>query len=359
MPDHAGVAGHQGQVGHLLRVEPRGAQRQRGQAVHRTGVEGPDDLVRGQFAGGQRGALALDQRGVRGGQAAHGLGGVVDQDVERALLRDPLGEGHGLGGVAQVDADDLQAVQPVRGVVHRLEAADGVLGETGGDRGVRAVAQQPERDVHADLGAAAGEQRALAGEVGAGVAAGPVLGGAVLAELVVEVVDLGVALLADVAGAGPLEYPGDGALLGARGGQQALGLVVDALGGPGGGGLGDRLVVGGLGSAALLAAALLDRAVDVRGGPADRDRVGVVDVQLVEFLQYVEAERQPFGVDTGAVRGRRHLVRGRRTVLCHRHRRCRSLVTVAALREATAVEQRILFSARRGSKPAGVRDGTP
>ncbi len=60
---------------------------------------------------------------------------------------------------------------------------------------LRAVPQQPERDVHADLGTAAGEQRPLAGEVGAGVAAGAVLGGAALAELVVEVVDLDVPLL--------------------------------------------------------------------------------------------------------------------------------------------------------------------
>ena len=50
------------------------------------------------------------------------------------------------------------------------EAAHRVVREAGGDRRVGAVAQQPQRDVHADLRAPAGEQRAPAGEVGAGVA---------------------------------------------------------------------------------------------------------------------------------------------------------------------------------------------
>ena len=104
-------------------------------------------------------------------RAAHRLGGVVDEDVERALRGDGVGERDDLGGVAQVDADDAQPVDPVGAVLHRLEAADRVVGEARGDRRVGAVAQQPQRDVHADLRAAAGEQRAAAGEVGAGVAA--------------------------------------------------------------------------------------------------------------------------------------------------------------------------------------------
>lgn len=288
------------------------------------------------------GALALDERGVGGGQPAHGLGGVVDQDVQRTLLRDLVGERDDLAGVAQVDADDLQAVDPVRGVVHRLEAADGVLREARGDRGVGAVAQQPQRDVHADLGAAAGEQRPLAAEVGAGLAAGPVLVGALRAELVVEVVDLDVAGLADVAGAGALEYARDPPLLDAGGGQDALGLVVDALGGAGGGGLGDRLVMGGLGGPALLAAALLDRAVDVRGGPAHLDRVRVVHVDLVELLEHAQADGQPLRVDARPVR---HLVRGPGAVLCHRHRRCRSRFASRGAPFASAVERGILRSA--------------
>ena len=47
------------------------------------------------------------------GRAAHGLRGVVDQDVERALRGDLVGERDDLRRVAQVDADDAQAVQPV------------------------------------------------------------------------------------------------------------------------------------------------------------------------------------------------------------------------------------------------------
>src|SRR5262249_45932223 len=143
------------------------------------------------------------------------------------------GQRHHLGRVAQVDADDLQPVDPLVTVGLGLEPADRVVRETRGDRGVGAVTQQPQCDVHADLGAATGEEGALAGEVGAGVATGPVLRGALLAELVVEVVHLDVALLADVAGARALEYPGDLARLRDRRRQDALGLVVDALRGAG------------------------------------------------------------------------------------------------------------------------------
>lgn len=324
VPFDAGVARDQGEVGDLLRVEPAHADGQRRQAVDRTGVERADDVVGGELAGRQRGALPLDQRCVRAGQAAHGLRRIVDQDVERTGLGHLVGERHGLARVAQVESDDLQAVHPVRRVVHRLEAADGVLGEAGGDRRVGAVAQQPQRDVHADLGPAAGEQRALAGEVGAGLALGAVVAGARLAELVVEVVDLDVPRLADVAGARALEYPGDPAGLGDRGRQDALGLVVDALGGARRGGLGDGLVVGGLGGAALLAAALLDRAVEARGGAAYGDGVGVVDVELVQLVEHAEAEGQPVGVDARPVAV---VVPGHVVVFGHRHGRCRSLIT--------------------------------
>ncbi len=341
VPGDARVARDEREVGDLLRVQAAGAYGQRGDAVDGAGVEGADDVVGGQLTGGQRGALALDQGRVGGGQTAHGLRRVVDQDVQGPGLGDPLGQGHGLRRVAQVDADDLQPVHPVRRVVHGLEPADGVLGEARGDGRVGAVTQQPQRDVHADLGTAAGEQRALAGQVGSGVALGAVQAGAVRTELVVEVVDLDVAGLACVAGAGALEYARDPARLGDRRRQDALGLVVDALGGTGRGGLGDRLVVGGLGGPALLAAALLDRAVDAGRGPAHRDGVGVVDLQRVEFLEHAEADGQALGVDAGAVLD---LVHGRRAVLCHRHRAAASLVTRAALRLAPAFERGILRS---------------
>ena len=177
-----------------------------GQAAGERRRVGVADVIEGDHSGHSRdefrwrGALGLDERGVRAGRASHRLGRVVDQDVQRALRGDRVRQRDDLGRVPQVDADHLEPVQPVGAVGHRGEATHGVVGEAGGDRGVRAVAQQPQRDVHADLGAAAGEQGRAAAEVGAGVALGPVEGGAVGAELVVERIDLGVVVLAHVAG---------------------------------------------------------------------------------------------------------------------------------------------------------------
>ena len=97
--------------------ERRGQQR----GVGAAGLAERDDL--GLAAGRQRRALAVDEVRVGARGAAHGLGGVVDQDVERALLGDRVGERDDLAGVAQVDADDAQAVDPVRAVLHPAEAA--------------------------------------------------------------------------------------------------------------------------------------------------------------------------------------------------------------------------------------------
>ncbi len=132
------------------------------------------------------------------GRAPHGLRRVVDQDVERSLGGHLVGQRHHLARIAQVDPHHAQPVQPVRAVLHRAEAAHRVVREARGDRRVRAVAQQPQRDVHADLRAPAGQQRAAAGQVGPGVAARVVERRAGGTELVVEGVDLAVALLADV-----------------------------------------------------------------------------------------------------------------------------------------------------------------
>ena len=147
-----------------------------------------------------RSAIGFDQRRVRTGRSPHRLRGVVDQDVQRPLCGDLVGQGHHLGRVTKIDADHPQPIQPVGTVVHRREAAHGVIGESGGDGGVRTVAQQPERDVHTDLRPPTGEQGGAAGEVGPGIAFGPVQSGAVRAELVVERVDHDVMVLADVAG---------------------------------------------------------------------------------------------------------------------------------------------------------------
>ena len=120
---------------------------------------------------------AARQRRLRGrgqvrvglGRPPHGLRRVVDQDVERALGGDLVGEGDHLSGIAQVEADDAQAIDPVRAVVHRGEAPDRVVREARRDRRVGAVAKQPQRDVHPDLGPAAGEQRAPSAQIGARV----------------------------------------------------------------------------------------------------------------------------------------------------------------------------------------------
>ena len=175
-PLRRGRARRERQVGERLRrrrpvragavAQPRRVVRRQARAARRS------DL--GQRARRQgRGLGGGEQRvGLRG--AAHGLGGVVDEDVQRALRRDAVGERDDLTWVAQVDPDDAQAIQPVGAVGHRREAAGGVARKARGDRRVGAVAQQPQRDVHADLRPPAGEQRAPAGEVGAGVAAGAV-----------------------------------------------------------------------------------------------------------------------------------------------------------------------------------------
>jgi hypothetical protein len=116
-------------------------------------------------AGRQRRGLRRGEQRVRLGRPAHGLGGVVDEDVQRPLRADRVGERHDLGGVTQVDADDAQPIQPVGAVAHRRKAPRRVTREARRDRRVRAVAQQPQRDVHPDLRAAAGEQRPPAREI--------------------------------------------------------------------------------------------------------------------------------------------------------------------------------------------------
>ena len=155
----------------------------------------------GQRAVGQGSELAVDERLVRARGATHGLRCIVDQDVERALSRDGLGEADDLCGVAEVDSDDAQAVQPVCRIGQAREAANGIPRKAGRDGGVGAIPQQSQRDIHADLGATAGEQGALATEIGARVSLSVIERRATRAELVIERVDSGVRLLADITGA--------------------------------------------------------------------------------------------------------------------------------------------------------------
>ena len=241
------------------------------------GVPERHDL--GQGTVGQWRIFGFDQGGVGAAGATHGLRCVVDENVERTLSRDRIGERDHLGRVTQIDTDDAQAVQPILGVVHCREAANGIARKPGGDGGMGAVAQQPQGDIHADFGTAAGEQCALAGEVGASVTLGVTGEGAARAELVVERVDHGVLLLADIAGARNEQLTG-GRRAGTQGKLGTPGLVVDAGGRAGGGGSDDAAIGVGDDRAFLDATHHLDRLEHLCGGLAHRDEVGAIRVDV-------------------------------------------------------------------------------
>ena len=213
------------------------------------------------------------------GRPPHGLRRVVDQDVERALGGDLVGERDHLSGIAQVEADDAQAIDPVRAVVHRGEAPDRVVREARRDRRVGAVAEQPQRDVHPDLGPAAGEQRAPSAQIGVRVPTFVVARRTRRTQLVVERVDFVIALLADVTRAGAKERSRP--LAGGAGGElQALGLVVDAAGRTRRGRGRDRVVVLADHRASLGPALLLDDLEQPGDRAPHRDGVGVLGRKL-------------------------------------------------------------------------------
>jgi hypothetical protein len=246
----------------------------------------------------QGGGLGADELRVGARRASYGLRRVVDEYVQRALGRDLVGQRHHLLRVTQVDADDAQPVQPVGAVRHGGEPSYGVVGEARGDGGVGTVAEEAERDVHADLGAAAGEQGTPVGEVGAGLAPGPVELRAGGAQLVVEGVHLLVALLADVAGAGAVQDTGDGGGR-ARAERQAAGLVVDPVGRGRGGGGGDGRVGGQLLHVPVTAPAHLHRLEQPGRRPSYDEGVGMVDRQVVELGEHLESGRQLRRIDAG------------------------------------------------------------
>ena len=105
------------------------------------------------------------------------------------------------GRVPQVDAVDVYPVAPLGEAVLGLVAPRGVLGEARGADDGAARAQQQDRGLEADLEPGAGEQRHAAGEVRLGVALAVVEVPTGDAQLVVEVVHLGVGGAAGVAGA--------------------------------------------------------------------------------------------------------------------------------------------------------------
>ena len=62
----------------------------------------------------QRREFGLGQRCIGTGRAAHRLGGVVDQDVQRSGGGHRIGKADHLGRVTKIDANDAESMQPVR-----------------------------------------------------------------------------------------------------------------------------------------------------------------------------------------------------------------------------------------------------
>ena len=100
--------------------------------------------------------------------------------------------------MAQIEPEHLEAVAPLLEVGFARVPGRGVARESRGDDQLRTGSQQLDPGLVADLDATAGEQRDAAREVGGLGALGVVELGARRAQLVVEVMDLGVLLLADV-----------------------------------------------------------------------------------------------------------------------------------------------------------------
>ena len=246
--------------------------------------------------------LGLGQRRVGAGGSAHSLGGIVDQDVQRPGLGDGVGQTDHLCRIAQVDAHHPQPVQPVARIGQAGEPPHGIAGKPCGDRRVGAVAKQAQSDVHADLGPAAGEQGAPAGEIGAGLAFGMTQQRAVRTQLVVERVDVGVVLFADVAGTRSQQSAR--ARCRRRGGQRdPAGFVIDSVGSTGRG-RGDNRAVGvGDRRPPLQSSGLLHRLEHVGGRMPHGDEIGMALVEEVQLGQDGQCHLQPFGVDAARSRG--------------------------------------------------------
>ena len=133
------------------------------------------------------------------GRPAHGLAGVVDDEVEPVPRREQVrAERLDARRVAQVEPEDLEPVAPVAEVRLARVPGRGVAREARRDDQLRPCPQQLDPRLVADLHAAAGEQRHAAAQVGRLGALAEVEVAARHAELVVERVQLDVVLLADV-----------------------------------------------------------------------------------------------------------------------------------------------------------------
>jgi hypothetical protein len=114
---------------------------------------------------------------------------------------------------------DFEAMGPLFEVGFLGVAFGGIAGEAGGDDEMGAAAEEFESGLVADFDAAAGEEGNAAGQVGEFGSLAKVEFGAGGAHLVVEVMDLGVLLLADVAVEG---FGGLAGLLFGRGGREVV-----------------------------------------------------------------------------------------------------------------------------------------
>ena len=161
---------------------------------------GADQLANGSGRVVQGLGFAGHHVGVEVRRAPHGLAGVVDDEVEAiARAQQFVAEGFHAGRVAQVQAEDLETVAPFAEVRLLGITRGRVTRKARGDDQVRARAQQLEPGLVADLDASAGEQGDAPAQVGQFGALAEVELGAGRAQLVVEVVDELVLLLADVA----------------------------------------------------------------------------------------------------------------------------------------------------------------
>ncbi len=144
--------------------------------------------------------LALEHVPVELGRPAHGLAGVVDDEVEPVVVRaQVVAERLDARRVPQVEPEDLQPLAPLLEVVLARVPLGRVAGEARGHDQVRAGAQELDPRLVADLDPPAGEECDPAAQVGGLRPLGEVEVGALGAELVVERMDLAVELLADVA----------------------------------------------------------------------------------------------------------------------------------------------------------------
>ncbi len=159
-----------------------------------------DELADGGWEIGERGPLDLHHVSVEIGWSTHGLACVVD-DVVEAIPRveDVMAERLDARCVAKVEPEDLEAVTPLVEVGLGRVAGSRVAREPGGHDQRGAAAQQLDAGLVADLDSTTREQSDGSVQVGQLAPLAVVEVGAGEAELVVEVVDGAVLLLAHVA----------------------------------------------------------------------------------------------------------------------------------------------------------------